>query len=46
MNDRLPLLSEGIYENNAFYIDVAKNNKLLSFRQISLGQRIKFPPIK
>lgn len=46
MNDDLTLLSEDIYQNNTFYIDVAKNNKLLSFRQVSLGQKIIFPPIK
>jgi hypothetical protein len=46
MNDDLALLSESIYQNNTFYIDVAKNNKLLSFRQLSLGQKIIFPPIK
>jgi Contractile injection system tube protein len=46
MNDNLSLLSESIYENNSFYIDVAKNNKLLSFRKVDLGQKIKFPPIK
>ncbi len=46
MNDTLSLLSESIYQNNNFYIDVAKNNKLLSFRHVSLGQKIKFPPIK
>ncbi|MEO8516523.1 MAG: hypothetical protein ABI426_07255 [Flavobacterium sp.] len=46
MDDDLALLSESIYQNNTFYIDVAKNNKLLSFRQVSLGQKIIFPPIK
>jgi hypothetical protein len=46
MNDKLALLSESIYENNMFYIDVAKKNKLLSFRQLSLGEKIQFPPIK
>lgn len=46
MNDNVTLLSESIYENNSFYIDVAKNNKLLSFRKVKLGQKIKFPPIK
>lgn len=46
MNDRLALLAEDIYETNAYYIDVAKNNKLLSFRNINLGQKIKFPPVK
>lgn len=46
MNDKLTLLSEDIYQNNSYYIDVAKNNKLLSFRQIDTGKKIKFPPIK
>jgi hypothetical protein len=46
MNDKLTLLSESIYQNNTFYIDVAKKNKLLSFRQLNTGQKIKFPPIK
>lgn len=46
MNDDLTLLSESIYQNNAFYIDVAKKNKLLSFRELNVGQKINFPPIK
>lgn len=46
MNDRIPLLAEAIYENNDFYIDIAKANKLLSFRNVSAGQKINFPPIK
>jgi hypothetical protein len=46
MNDKLTLLSEDIYENSNYYIDVAKNNKLLSFRQLQLGENIIFPPIK
>lgn len=46
MNDSLPLLAESIYDNNDYYIDVAKNNRLLSFRKLGLGQKIKFPPVK
>ncbi len=46
MNDNLTLLAESIYDNKNFYIDVAKKNKLLSFRQLNTGQKIKFPPIK
>lgn len=46
MNDTLALMSESIYQNNTFYIDVAKTNKLLSFRKLITGQKIKFPPIK
>lgn len=46
MNDKLPLMAENIYENPSYYIDVAQNNKLLSFRNIKTGQNISFPPIK
>lgn len=46
MSDTLVLLSESIYQNNTFYIDVAKKNKLLSFRQIDLEKKINFPPIR
>jgi hypothetical protein len=46
MNDKLALLSEDIYQNNNYYIDVAKSNKLLSFRELKLGDKIIFPPIK
>lgn len=46
MNDTLALMSESIYQNNSYYIDVAKNNKLLSFRRLSVGQKLIFPPIK
>ena len=46
MDDKLTLLSEDIYQDNSYYIDVAKNNKLLSFRQFKIGQEIIFPPIK
>ena len=46
MDDKLTLLSEDIYQDNSYYIDVAKNNKLLSFRQVKLGEEIIFPPIK
>jgi hypothetical protein len=46
MNDKLPLLAEDIYTNNTYYIDVAKNNRLLSFRNVPQGQKIQFPPVK
>jgi len=46
MNDRLALMAEDIYESNDYYIDVAKNNKLLSFRKVNEGQKLNFPPIK
>lgn len=46
MNDRIPLVAEAIYNNKGFYIDVAKANNLLSFRNLTAGQKINFPPIK
>lgn len=46
MNDKLTLMAENIYENSNFYIDVATNNSLLSFRNIEIGKKITFPPIK
>lgn len=46
MNDKLTLLTEDIYSNNTYYIDVAKSNKLLSFRNVAQGQKIQFPPVK
>ncbi len=46
MNDRLALLAEDIYETNSYHIDVAKQNKLLSFRNVGEGHKLYFPPIK
>ena len=46
MNDRISILAEDIYDTDKFYIDVAKANKLLSFRNLSTGQKIIFPPLK
>jgi Contractile injection system tube protein len=46
MNDKLPLMAENIYENQNYYIDVAKSNGVLSFRNVSLSKKIIFPPIK
>jgi hypothetical protein len=46
MNDKLTLMAETIYENSTYYIDVAKSNNLLSFRNTSTGKKISFPPIK
>lgn len=46
MNDKLTLMTEDIYSNNTYYIDVAKSNKLLSFRNVAQGQKIQFPPVK
>ncbi|SNR16928.1 CIS tube protein [Tenacibaculum jejuense] len=44
-HDKLPLLCEKIYGSPAYYIEVAKVNKLKNFRDLKQGQRIYFPPI-
>lgn len=46
MNDKLTLLSEDIYQNDNYYVDVAKSNKLLTFRNLKVGEKLQFPPIK
>ncbi|MEM7298568.1 MAG: LysM peptidoglycan-binding domain-containing protein [Bacteroidota bacterium] len=43
--DTLPLLSNDIYRNPNYYLEVARSNKLYSFRQLPTGSRITFPPI-
>ena len=45
-DSKLTLLSENIYQNNNYYLDVAKANKLLSFRKVRTGRKLFFPPIK
>ena len=40
------LLSNSIYKNLNYYTDVAKANKMLSFRRIKQGEEIFFPPLK
>lgn len=40
------LLSNSIYKDTRYYIDVAKANKMLSFRNIKTGTLINFPPVK
>ena len=44
--DKFTLMVEKTYELNSYYIDVAKTNKLLSFRDLKTGLNLRFPPIK
>lgn len=46
LQDRFTLLAEKIYENNSYYIDAAKRNGLLSFRNVDVGKQLYFPPLK
>ncbi|MEM9820862.1 MAG: hypothetical protein AAF985_07310 [Bacteroidota bacterium] len=44
--DNLSLMSERIYGDSSYYIQVARFNNLTNFRQLEVGQRLLFPPIK
>ncbi len=44
--DRIDLLCNRIYNDPRYYIDVSKSNNLNSFRKLSKGITLKFPPIK
>ena len=44
--DQFTLLTEQVYDQNKYYIDVAKANSLLSFRRLKTGQNLLFPPLK
>lgn len=45
-HDLLPLMCERIYGSPHYYIQVAKANHLLDFRNLQPGQEIFFPPIE
>lgn len=45
VGDTLPLLCNKIYGNTKYYIEVARVNKLVNFRNIQPGQQIQFPPL-
>ncbi|WP_299885350.1 LysM peptidoglycan-binding domain-containing protein [uncultured Lacinutrix sp.] len=44
--DTLPMLCFKIYGSSSYYLQVAKVNKLSSFRELSPGDQIFFPPIE
>lgn len=43
--DTLPLISQRIYGEPSYYIELAKINNLTNFRKLKVGQRIIVPPI-
>jgi len=45
-SDKLPLMADKIYNEQRFYIDVAKANKLDSFRNIEPGTALSFLPLQ
>ena len=44
--DTLPLMTERIYGDSKYYLEVAKINGLINFRQLIPGQELFFPPIE
>ncbi len=44
--DTLPLMTEDIYGDSKYYLEVAKANSLINFRQLTPGQELYFPPLE
>ncbi len=44
--DTLPLLCYRIYKDSAYYLEVARVNKLSNFRDLKPGTRLHFPPLR
>jgi hypothetical protein len=44
--DTLPLMTERIYGDSKYYLEVAKANGLINFRQLKPGSELYFPPIE
>lgn len=43
--DTLPLISQSVYGDSSYYMELAKINRLANFRKLKVGQRIILPPI-
>jgi hypothetical protein len=44
--DSLPLMCYMIYGDSKYYVQVAKVNKLINFRQLEAGTELFFPPVE
>ncbi len=44
--DTLPMLSHEIYGDSGYYMEVARVNNIVNFRNLEPGREIKFPPIE
>lgn len=44
--DTLPLLCYQVYQDSAYYTEVARVNRLTNFRELKPGARLRFPPLK
>jgi hypothetical protein len=43
--DNLPIMVYRIYNDPAYYLQVAQVNKLKTFRRLSVGSSLRFPPV-
>jgi hypothetical protein len=43
--DKLPLMAHKVYRTPNYYLEVARANKLFSFRDLKEGVQISFPPL-
>ncbi len=44
--DNLPMLCEEIYNDSGMYLEIARINNLVNFRQLTPGMELLFPPIE
>ncbi len=44
--DTLPLMTNRIYGDQSYYLEVARVNNLTNFRKLKVGTMLKFPPFK
>lgn len=44
--DTLPLMTYRIYGDSKYYLEVAKVNSIINFRNLKTGQKIFFPPLQ
>lgn len=44
--ENLPIMSQSIYKDPTYYMQLARSNKLKHFRRLRTGQKLSFPPIR
>ncbi len=45
-SDSLPMMASAIYQTPAYYIQLARANKLNNFRRLKTGSSVRFPPVR
>lgn len=46
MGDNLPMLCQKVYGDSSYYLQVARINNLVNFRNLTPGDELVFPPVK